>query len=393
MKKRMLNILLGIMAVFLLAGCGKAENGQAKEELTGGVVVRESTRDAEDEKENKKGGRKEEKAGEADEKESILDEAEVFEDKEEPANVESEAFSIVVGGIRLQIPGEYGCFIEESKGPIVYRDDLFVMLINVREDSYEERMEEPDTLMDGARKNGGEIIKEIDEVKIGENPYAWFTYSQNEDRFIVVYTPAADSGKRLCAQLVIEDRSTSEEDLLRRFAEIAESAEVTDEPDTTDETLKEAIMLADFGEKKRESVLKHGNVEITFQVEEGFYSQYSNTDHYWASEYFSEPVNLGTVDCYLEPVEDDQDAKAYVENEMQFAEESGEIHKDTVKINGHEFYYYIIKYEYNGSTFQKMVAASDVKKGYVYVVKAGYIDADDEMKQENYESFFWFETE
>lgn len=397
MKKLIINILMGIMAAALLTGCGKAGDGQAKEEAVGSVVVRKDTKEPESETDKlpeKRTGPKSGKAGGTKPEESILDEAELFEDKEEElTETERESITIVVGGISLEIPGEYGCFIEESKGPIVYRDDLFTMLINVREDSYEERMEEPDSLMDGAKKIGGEITKEIEEIEIGKNPYAWFTYSRNGDHFIVIFTPAADSGKRLCAQLIIENKDVSEEELLERFAKIAESACETDEPDTTDETLAEIMRLSDFGEKKAESVLAHGDARVTFQIEPNFYSQYTNTDDYWASEYFVEPSSLATVDCYLEPMEDGGDAKSYIENETAYMDEDKEIHKAEVKVDGHTFYYCIVKYEYDGSRFQKMIAASDAGNGHVYVVRAGYIDVADEIRREDFESFFRFKQE
>lgn len=392
MKRLMLNIFVGIMAAALLTGCQKAEEGQAEKESISGVVVREGAGEKEEEKaETDRGGKEE--AGEADDKEGVLDGAELLEDKEEELlQTESGTISIVLGGIQLEIPREYGCFIEEGKGPIVYRDDLFAMLLNVREDSYEERMEEPDSLMDGAIEAGGTVTKLIAEEKIGGRPYAWFTYSQNGNSYIVIYTPAADSGKRLCAQLVIEGEDVSHKELLERFSEIAESARVTDEPDTTDESLTELMRLADFGEKKTESALKYQDIEITFQVEPDFYSQFAETDEYWAIEYFMEPSDLNTVDCFLEPVEDGWDAGDYIENEMKYAEEDGEIREDTIKVNGNTFYYYIISYEYNGSSFQKMLAASDVKKGYVYVVRAGYIDVEDQMEAEDFENFFHFKV-
>lgn len=390
MRRLMINVLIGMMAAVLLTGCQKEESGQAKEEILSGVMVR-NTEETES-IQAKKAGREKEENEDDGKKESILDEAEVFEDKEEQAETESPDLSIVVGGIKLRIPGEYGCFIEESKGPIVYRDDLFTMLINVREDSYEERMEDPYTLMDGAKKIGGEITKEIEEVKIGGRPYAWFTYSRNGDYFIVIFTPGADSGKRLCAQLIIEGHDVSEEELLERFAEIAESAEVTDEPDTTDENLAAAKLLAEFGEQKTESTLKHENTEIAFQIKPDFYSQYVYTTDYRASEYFTNPVNLGTVDCYLEPLESEGGAESYIENEIEYTDNNEGIRKETVKINGHVFYYYMLSYEYEGSSFQKLVAASDVKNGYVYIVRVCYIDVEDKIELGDFENFFRFEV-
>ena len=39
-----------------------------------------------------------------------------------------------------------------------------------------------------------------------------------------------------------------------------------------------------------------------------------------------------------------------------------------------------------------MLAVSDVKKGYVYVVKAVYIDDAEQMEPEDFENFFHFKV-
>lgn len=391
MKRIVINLMAGLLGVTLLAGCAQKETEFSKDTLKGGVVKAENgegigSGNIEDrEGEERQAGKKESEKG-------ILDDAEVFSDKEGEETTEKDgSISIVVDGFRFRIPEEYGCFIEEDKGPVIYRDDLFTMLMAIRGDSYEERMEEPKTLMDGAIEAGGEITNEIEETEIDKKAYAWFGFTKDGEDFLVVYTAAADSGKRVGAQLLIEDDEVPYEELLERFAEIAKTAEETDEPDTTQEALLEIINLSDYGEEKEESVLEHGETKLTFRVEPGFYSQFADSDEYWAFELFLEPSMLGSVDCYLEPAEG-LDAKIYIDAEQNVEDEDAKIQRDMVEVNGHTFHYYMADYDLNGRRFQKLTAASDAADGYCYVVKIVYIDWEEDMELDDFVQFFYYDV-
>lgn len=387
--KRIGTILLaGVLGLGMLTGCGSREEEkpevkivQRMEEETSETEGREEQ--GNDDKENRKRDKGE--------KESILDGAEILTDGEEEQTLEDKDVSIVIGGIKVRIPGEYGCFIEESKGPIVYRDDLFTLLMAVRDLSYEEAMQNPERLMEGAAKVGGEITKEIEEIEIGGRKYAYYKYTNEGDDFIVVYTAVPDSGKRLCAQILIRSEKETDEELLNRWADIAASAVETDEADTTQESLEEARCLADFGEEKEESTLEYEGVKIAFRVEPGFYSTFEDSDDVSSCEYFTRPDDYRTLDCSLTSGYG-QDAETYIENQTAFWDEEN-IQTGNVKVGAYTFYYAETRYTSEGSEFQRIIAACSIDDGHIYTISAVAIDVDDRIELDDYENFMKVEEQ
>lgn len=380
--KRIWTVLLTCVLVLgMLAGCGSREEEKPAVKM---VQRGADTTSGLEKKEDK--GKGDKKADKKSEKgESILDDAEVFDDGEEDQTGDDSDVSIVIEGIKVCIPGEYGCFIEETKGPIVYRDDLFTLLIAVRDRSYEEEMKNPEGLMEGAARVGGEIIKEIEEIEIKGKKYAYYKYTDGEDDFIVVYTAAPDQDRRLCAQLLIRSGKETDEELLGRFADIAASAVETDEADTTQESLNEAKRLARFGEKKEESTLVFDGVKITFQVEPELYSTFEDSDEYSSCEFFTNPDDYRTLDCTLMPAYE-QGAEAYVENQFVFWDEKG-IKAGSVKVDGYTFYYAEARYTSEGNEFQRILAACDIGDGCMYTISATAMDVDDRIELDDYEAF------
>lgn len=366
MKRTWIMMLTCVLVSGMLAGCGSRE----EEKPTVKIVQHGS-----------------DKTPGTETKESILDDAEVFCDGEENQENQTDGsdVSIVIEGIKVQIPGEYGCFIEENKGPIVYRDDLFTLLIAVRDHSYEEEMRNPEGLMEGAARVGGEITKEIEEIEIKGKKYAYYKYTNGGEDFIVVYTAAPDQDRRLCAQLLIRSKKETDEELLGRWADIAASAVETDEADTTQESMAEARRLADFGEKKEESTLVYDGVRITFQVEPEFYSTYEDSDELSSCEYFTNPDDYRTLDCTLIP-DYGQGAETYVENQVIFWDTKS-METGSVKVDGYTFYYAEARYTHEGSEFQRIVAACNIGDGYMYTISATAIDVDDRIELDDYEDF------
>lgn len=380
--KRIWTILLTcVLALGVLAGCGSRE----EEKPTVKMVQRaEDKASGAEEKEDK--GKDDKKADKKNENRgSILDDAEVFDDGAEERSDDGSDTSVVIEGIKVLIPGEYGCFIEETKGPIVYRDDLFSLLIAVMDRSYEEEMRNPEGLMEGAARVGGEITKEIEEIEIKGKKYAYYKYTNGEDDFIVVYTSAPDRDRRLCAQILIMSGKETDEELLGRWADIAASAVETDEADTTQESLTEAQRLADFGEKKEESTLVYDDVRLTFQVGPDFYSTYADSDEISSCEYFTNPDDYRTLDCTLVP-DYGQDAETYVENQFTSGDDK-DVQTGSVKVGKYTFYYAEARYIHEGSEFQRIVAACNVGNGYIYKISATAIDVDDRIELEDYEDF------
>lgn len=380
MKKRWLDVLFGVLMMAMLTGC-QSPGSAAKDKAS--------------EREGVTGEEKEEQ--EEEKQESVLEQAEIFADEEEKTDEESDietdkAERVVVGGFKILIPGEYGCFIDDTKGLIIYRDDLFTMQYVVKEGSYAEKMENPGQLMEGVENIGGDIQKDIREIEIDGKPYAYFTYTFNEDDFIIIYTNALDSDKRFCAQVLLVSEQLEEKEVLKRFAQIVSSAKETEEPDTTQESLDEQRTLADLGEQKEESRLQCADRAVTYQIEEGFYSDYVEESAYFSSEYFLEYPHDRAVDCYLIESEE-ENAQQYIERETEWLDEGALVKEEQTQVNGHTFYYLLAEYDYEGSHFRCLKAAADVGEGYVYKVSVSSIDGAKELKIADFKKFLTFEEE
>jgi len=387
MKKITIRFLAALLVLGMLTGCGTKE-----EEMTTVKPVQrveegsEKEKEPEGDREEKEDQERKSEKDEGSSKESILDQAEVFDDGSEEEDLEGKSVGIAVGGFRVQVPEEYGYFIDDVRGPIVYRDDLFVLMFLVRDGSYDEKMEEPEALMDGAKDNGGKITREIEEITIDDRNYAYFTYSNDENDFIVVYTAAADSDKRLCAQILVKSDKVSDQELLERWAQMASTAVETGEPDTTQEDLDELRRIAQVGEKKEESTLEYDDMTLVFQVEPGFYSTYTDSDQIWSMESFLDLSYDVRVGCYLKPDEYGEGAERCIQIE---ADSSGDdsVYMDTVKVGNYTFYYIEEQYIYEDSEFQCIEAACDVGDGYIYQVSLCAIDYEDELHLEDIKTF------
>lgn len=381
MKKIAIRLLVGALALGMLTGCGVNEEEKTKAK----AVQRMEDAPKEQEEENADQKRKSQKDDEESE-ESILENAEVFEDGNEEKDQDGISVEIAIGGFRVQVPGEYGYFIDDTRGPIVYRDDLFVLMFLVRDGSYEEKIKEPEALMEGARDSGGEITKEIEEITIDGKPYAYFTYSNDENDFIVVYTAAADSDKRLCAQILIKSEEASEKEILRRWAEMASTAVETGEPDTTQEDLDAIQRISNVGEKKEKSTLEYDGVTVQFEVEPGFYSTYAEADDYWAMEDFLDMNFDVDISCYLKSDDYGSGAQHYIQIEADNSMD-GDASVDSIKAGDHTFYYMEAYYTSEGDEFQRIEAACDIGNGYIYRVSLCAINNEKEIHLEDIKTF------
>lgn len=355
MKKIVLCFLSGVLALGMLYGCGKGDNGGESRNIS--LELSQSTGESKSGSENENG--------------SILDGAVVFEDKEEGRDSADGSISVVLDGFGVQVPLEYGCFIDDERGPIVYRDDLFTLMLGIRDTSYEEKIKDPESFMQGALSVGGEITKELEEIEIDEKPYAYYTYTLNGDDFVVSYTAAGDSDKRLCTQ-VVKTSDISDMEVMERFAEIAVTAKETDKPNTEQEDLVSVQRVMESGTVKTESTLEYGGTTITFGIEPEYYSIHTEADETGTVEYF-EKASGEWMSCFLIPGEGILDARSYIEERASNQEEA-EVESGTVEKNGHTFYYSVRRYTYEDSEYQQVEAACDVGDGLIY--SAGFVAID-----------------
>lgn len=378
MKKAILSLLTGILIMGVATGCSNDESAKGDTSL-----MQLSTNVADTEETSN-----EDTTATVVEQEEEIES--VFADLEAMDEADDEQYTgnpvpVVENGIKLWVPGDYWCLLEEGKGLVVYQDDIFTLLLGIRDGSLAEKMQNPAYLQEGAIDFGGEIQSDVELIEIDGKEYAYFAFTKDGERFVVAYTDAADSGKRVGAQIQVVDRNATDLDMVEYFARVASTAEVTDEPDTTKESLDEARHISNIGVEKEESTLEFDGCTVTFQVADGFYSGYTETDDYWAVEYFAEDGYERSIDCYLMSTEDWADAESYIAFEAEYSE--GVVVQDTIEVNGYTFYYIERDYEDEGDSIQRVEAACDVGNGVIYRISVWASNVEKDVTVEDVMTF------
>lgn len=306
----------------------------------------------------------------------------------------SNSITMIIDGFKFTVPGEYDCFFSYEIGPVVYLDDVFQMKTAVREGTYEEMMQDPDSITTKTVEAGGSILQEVRETEYEGKKYAYFRMQLMDDICFVIYTQAADTDSRVAGQIVVENSELTDEDLIHVFASIAGTAQVTDEADSDYDDIVDQMAVRTFavGERKEESSLSLDGVTVTFCVPEGFYSQgIYETDFYSAENFQTQDYAIG-VDCYLQADEMFANAEEYLENELEgsFNDTSG-IRIQKTEIDGKTCYYYEEVLAYDDSEFQRISAVCDIDgNGTLYYVRASAIDEDTGVSIDTIRDFFVF---
>ena len=309
--------------------------------------------------------------------EEITEEMEEIEDFDYSDDEET---VLDLDGFEFRIPADYGCMITEAIGPVVYMSDIFQIKLVVTETSYDEYMEDPESLTDKVVRAGGTVTREVTETEINGKKYVYYGLELSDEPELVVYTKAGDEDRCFAGQIAILSDSVTEDDLLHVFAQITENATVTDKPNTTADDLM--ISSSTPGEKKEESSLSIKAGTVTFKVPEGFYSEgqvdLDNDDFIW--ETFDTKDYEVSVECKLESMEEWGSAKDYYNFDLETAIDCGENVKEAFEvIGGREVDYYISSYRSdNGADFQEIYAVCEVD-GMIYNVQAIAIDWDGEL--------------
>ena len=366
MKKIIVTLLTGVMMMSVATGCGSNESVKTETNL---MQVNADI-------------------AEAEEIEHVFADVETM-DVEVDEEYIGNPVPVVENGIKLLVPGNYWCFYEEDKGIIAYQNDVFTLLLGVREGSLADMMKNPEDLQQGAIDFGGELQSDVELVTLDGKEYAYFAFTKDGDRFVVAYTDAADSGKRIGTQIHVVDEDATDLEMVEYFAAIAETAKETDEEDTTEESLEQAKHISYIGVEKETSTLEFGGSSVTFQVAEGFYSAHADSDDYWAVEYFQEDGYDRSIDCYLMPNEDWGSAENYIMFEADYSD--GVTVQDSVEINGYTFYYIERDYMDEGDHIQRIEVATDVDGDMLYRISVWAMNAEQDVTIEDVMDFMTVE--
>lgn len=334
--------------------------------------------------------------------------SEIFKNKVSDGDDEDEEsgeYKVVLDGYKFTVPSPYSCMIVDGIGTIIYLDDIFQMKLVIRDGSYEKSMKNPDSLTEATIEAGGKVTQDVKETKINGQKYAYFRIDLDGAEQFVVITQALDKEQRFAGQIAVLSEEATDKNLLNVFAEIISSAEKTDEPDTTEEDLLEQKRKMSIGEKKKESTLSYGENTITYKVPGEFYSEDQREEEgFYAAEDFVTEDRAVEVTTMLmqngnasaeneEVILDWENAKKYIESESDRDKTYDVSDIKTVKKNGYEFYYVIIKYEYKGVSNQQIYAACDIGDTGIYAINASASDWKETLTLDTIEEFLSVEEE
>ncbi len=272
---------------------------------------------------------------------------------------------VVFKGYEFQVPVDYGCIIAEGMGPVVYMSDIFQLRLRVEDKNYETYTKDPEHAMQNAKDAGGEITKEVTESEIKGHKIAWYRTSLQDDDMVVMWS-AADENRMFGGQMVILSQDMKEEDFLNVFAQVIESAEETDKPDSTTD---------DF--------------TITFPVPEGFYAQddevyVTDEKDYYSDDYMTN--DFVSVSCRVTK-DFFENARAEIQSDWNY--ENAEI--KTLDAGGRTFYYATAEKNSDGKRTQYVIAVCELPEcGWIYSVEADATDCEREITIDDMKGFLSF---
>jgi hypothetical protein len=277
---------------------------------------------------------------------------------------DAEGANIVIDGYEFLVPSDYACMYAEDVGPVVYMSDVFQLRITVKGRPYDELLEDTDSLTGTAVDAGATLLQEVEQIEINGNLYTYFKIRLAGEDEIVCYADVPDHKTHLGGQIVVQSDSVSDEDLIQMFASIAESAEVTDKPNSTAEDIS-ARFSAVLGEAKENSSLTLNGVTVNYKVAAGYYSTSAFEDEYSATECF-DGADSDVLVCLYEA--EGEDAQHFANVAVGANEENGaEMRTETV--DGKTVYYCTYSYVYNDEKYNYIEAFCDVNNDVYYTVQ------------------------
>ena len=313
---------------------------------------------------------------------------------------EKENYRLISNGVLFTIPRNYDLSVDdETKNIYIDDKDLdFNLVMVVRDGSYEESLKDKEGLMANAKQQDVIMHKEITEYTSDGKSYAYFTFEYNDHSSTntVIYTKATDD-KRIGINMMI-NADRSEEDVIDQINVFLKTAEPTDLADTTQDDLVAQEGLADERQEGKlidETELTYGKKTIKVSIPDGVYYR-DDMDEY-VEELFHKQ-NFRTEDgcdiylCfYAEEMYDDLnelvDMECIVNDNAKKVKQDG---PKTTDHNGNSFLCKTASYLYDGTVFNKGIAACELPDGSMYAVFAENLDGD-ELSFDDIKGFLDFE--
>lgn len=248
MKYKVIAVLCAAALILGTAGCGN-ENKSGEKKAGSGQNV-------------------EEPAGKPDTNKADNSEAD--------SGQENTGQQVVTGGFQITLPEHVTPGINDQ-GLILSDEDMnYQLLVTVRDYGFDDKKESPEFFSEKAAEAGYEITKAVELTTVKDREFAYFNYMDQEDNMLLSYSKADE--KNTFAVLVLRYGELSDEDILAQVADILDSAEKTDLPDTTADDIvvrnaagaEGSAVPEDAAAADSVSMLE-GELEFSVNVPETFY--------------------------------------------------------------------------------------------------------------------------
>lgn len=292
---------------------------------------------------------------------------------------------VIYKGYEFLIPLDYGCMIKEDMGPIIYMSGVFQLRLRVEDRNYDTYTQDPARAMQKVKDAGGEITKEVSETQINGRNIAWFRTNLSGDDMVVMWS-AADEDRMFAGQMALFSPDMTEADFLAIFAQIVETAEASDMPNSTEEDLLAWEPEFNVGERRTQGTIETDTLRLTFQVPEEYYAQsdeiyVSAKQDYYADTYMTN--DFVSVSCRITK-DDYESASEEFLNDWNY--QDAEV--STLESAGYTYYYAKAEADSDGKQFQYVLAICELpESGWFYTVEATAIDCERDIDISDIEGF------
>lgn len=288
---------------------------------------------------------------------------------------------VVTGGFQLTLPEHVTPGVNDQ-GLILSDEDMnYQMLVTVRDYGFDGKKETPEFFSEKVSEAGYEITKEVELTTAKDREFAYFNYKDQDDNMLLSYSKADQ--KNTFAVLVLRYGDLSDGDILKQVAEILESAEKTDLPDTTaDDIVVRNAAKSEGGTLPEDAVaadsvsMLEGEREFTVNVPEAFYLMDDTEKN--AKVFISSD---GNVDAYLYAMEElaYEGMEEWVKDNISIPEGAQKVSETEVtreQAGDAEVYYQAVSYEEESSykeetiTYTELVAVCKMPNGVYLELKA-----------------------
>lgn len=203
--------------------------------------------------------------------------------EEEQIYTEEGTYSFVTGGVAFHIPDQYQTSLSMDWGIILSEEGIFEMRLTVMQTAYEVFQREPERMKAVVEQAGYSVIRQPEAMEVNDKEYLYLKFDKDGVTDYLIYTATGDYTVGMLLICTYEKDS----EVLELADSIAGTAAATDLPDSTYDEIVLMQVKHTMPEYEPEGCLMEGqgDVEIHYQIPEGFYENVMESEEKNRKEY------------------------------------------------------------------------------------------------------------